>query len=152
RLSAYPGAWVAPGSPFAEWPTLAVVDALLAPALAFGSRLFTFTPLRKQRKRLNMCRADYGEVPVIESGDALFTVSFSERDDSGVGAAEPQVSVRGDQIADPSPVSAGERFNMQSLVQDRLVEKDLSPGTQLALEQIGGFGDHHRSGDQWLRF
>ena len=68
--------------------------------------------LGKERERLDVCGADDGEVPVIESGDALLAVAFGERDEPGVGTAQPQVGVLDHEIVDPLPIGDGERFDV----------------------------------------
>ena len=47
------------------------------------------------------------------------------------------------------PVGQGQCLDEDFVVDDRGVEGALGSRTQLATDQVGGFGDHHRGGDQW---
>jgi hypothetical protein len=72
--------------------------------------------------------ADDGEVAVVEGGDALLAISLGHCDESGVGAAEAQIGVGGDQIPDPLPARTDEWFDVQPVVQDRLIQQGFRTG------------------------
>src|SRR5664279_1310805 len=88
---------------------------------------------------------------MVEGGDALFAVPFGQRDEPGVGAAQAQVGVSCDEVANALPVLDGECLDMQLAVEDRLVEQRLDARAEFAVEQVGGLGDDHGGGGQRLR-
>ena len=86
-------------------PDVAATGVTMSAAVAAGMS----KRLGKEGERGGVGRADDGEVSVVEGGDALFAVSFGERDETGVGAAETQVGVLDDKVVDALPVGDGER-------------------------------------------
>ena len=61
---------------------------------------------------LSACWADDAEVPMIECCDAGLAESFGYCNDAGIGSAEWQVGIRGDQISDANPVLSLEHLDL----------------------------------------
>lgn len=91
--------------------------------------------------------ADDGEVPSVDRRDPALVESFGDRDDAGVGAAERQRGVGGDELVDSFPVLVGEVLDDEVAIDDRLVEGGFGGWTEFTFDQVGALGDHHRSGD-----
>lgn len=96
--------------------------------------------LGKERERGDVRGPDDGEVAAVQRGDPLLAVAFGECDEAGVGAAQAQVGVLDDQVVDALPVLAGERFDAQLALGDRLVEG----GLDLRSEFTGRVGRRSR--------
>ena len=77
------------------------------------------------------------EMAMVEGGNSLFAVPFGQRDEPGVGAAQAQVGVSGDEVANALPVLDRERLDMQLAVEDRLVEQRLDARAEFTVEQVG---------------
>lgn len=95
--------------------------------------------------------SDDGKVAVVQGGDTANAVAFGECKEPGVGAAQAQIGVLDNEITDSPPVIGGQRFEMQLLVEDRLVEQRLDARAELAVEEVGGLGDDHGGRSQRLR-
>lgn len=91
------------------------------------------------------------EVSMIQCGDLGDRKSFGDSDDRRVGTAQFHVRVLVNQAADAIPVTAGERFNVDQSVGDVAEQRNFRIWADLSVQQIGGFSDHHRGGDQTLR-
>ena len=89
------------------------------------------------------------EVGAVQGGDACRSEAFGDRDEAGVGSAERQVLVAVDELSDTLPVNASERLDREGSVDDRVVERWFGVWSELAGEQVDGFGNDHRSGHQW---
>ncbi len=88
------------------------------------------------------------EMAVIQGGDTCGSEAFSDGDEAGVGATEAEILIAVDQLANPLPIRPGQRLACNSLLDDRGVEGDLSYCSDLTVDQMRGFGDHQRGGDQ----
>jgi hypothetical protein len=103
---------------------------------------------RDQFERVAMLWTNDTEMAVVQGGDSCGSEAFSDGDEAGVGATEAQILVAVDQLANPLPIRPGQRLDSNGLLEDRGVEGDLSDCSDLTVDQMRGFGDHQRGGDQ----
>lgn len=89
------------------------------------------------------------EVGAVQGGDACRTETFGDRDEAGVGSAEGHVLVALDELPDALPVDAAERLDGEGAVDDGVVERWFGVWAEFSGEQINGFSNDHRRGDQW---
>lgn len=95
-----------------------------------------------------MGRAHDAEVATVERGDALGSEPLRHGDGAGVGAAETQIAVPVDELADAAPVGNRERLDNDHAVDDRRVQGDLAVGPDLTIDEVGRVGDDETSGDE----
>ena len=74
----------------------------------------SWRPSGQQRERVDVRRADHGEVPAIQGGDLADTKSLGDRHDAGVDAANVEIAVVLDQLGDAFPVADGESSTARS--------------------------------------
>lgn len=74
------------------------------------------------------------EVTVVEGGDPLDAVSFGESDERGIGAAEAEICVALDELADAFLARGVEVLDAELAVEDRRVERHLSVGAEFSVK------------------
>lgn len=88
------------------------------------------------------------EVATVKGRDGGDGEAFADRDQAGVGASEREVSVDFDEFGDAQVVARGERFDEDVPVGDRAVETGLGGWAGLPIDQVSGFVDDQRGGDE----
>lgn len=58
----------------------------------------------EEAERVNVARADCGEVAMVERGDCVCTEPLCERDDRSIGATKREVTIRFDEVGGSEPV------------------------------------------------
>jgi hypothetical protein len=88
------------------------------------------------------------EVAAVKSGDAGLLESFRDRDDAGIGSTETQFDVLVDEIRNPVIIDGGEGLNVEIAIGDGTEEPCFAAGAELSCDEVCGFGDDERGGDQ----
>ncbi len=90
------------------------------------------------------------EVAGVDRGDPAHVEPFGDCDEAGVGPAESQVPITVNELADTVPVSSYERLNYEPTLDNRRVQRDLTVGPDLTIDEVRGLGNdqsgrHERS-------
>ena len=96
-------------------------------------------------------RTNDAEVPSIERRDRRDVETFREGDQARVGATEPEVGIGLDQLGDSLSVRRRDELNLDVACCHGAKERCFCLGAELATDEIGGFGDHERSGEERSR-
>ena len=85
---------------------------------------------------------------MVEGGDRGGTQSFGGGDHRGVGGAEGQVAVAGDEFGDSEPVLGCDGFGDEVAGGEVAEESDLGLGSEAGAEEVGDFGDDQGGDDE----
>ena len=77
---------------------------------------------------------NHREVSAVESGDSCRSQTFGDGDQACVSAAERQVVVSIDKLADALPIGRDDRLDGERSIDDCVVERCFGVGSQLASE------------------
>lgn len=95
-----------------------------------------------------MAGTHHGEVPPVQSGDGGDAEAFGEGDQGGVGSAQAQIGVAAHQLGDPGLIAMFEVLDSQAAVADRVEQPGFRFGAELAVDEVGRFGDDQGVGDK----
>jgi hypothetical protein len=104
----------------------------------------------KKPERVHVCRAERGEVPVIERRDLLFGETLDERDDARVDDAQGEVAIRVLELAAADQIEAGRRFDAVGALEDVVEEGEPDLARQPLMTPVIELGQDQSRNDEIL--
>lgn len=95
----------------------------------------------QQGERVEVARADDGEVPPVQGRDLAEAEAFGDRDDGGVDGPERQVGVLGDEVGGAGVVGEVQVDNLELAAAEGGQERGLGLGAAAGNEQLADLDD-----------
>lgn len=99
-------------------------------------------------ERRDVGRTDHREMCSVDRRDTDGLQPFSDRDEARIGATEWEIAVLIDELSHASPVVGRQGLDLEAAVENGVIQRNLGVRAKFPVEEVGGFCDHHRGGDE----